>query len=300
MKMAIAYRPGCTAGRARPAFTLLETLVSIAIIGILAGLTLQAVQKVREAAARARCASNLRNIALALHNYHDVHHSLPPGAALPFSDDPPPDGFLTMPWHTRLLPFIEQEALWAQAVEAFEKDPRMHGNAPWAAAVVIPVYLCPSESRTHTFIGKALTSYLAVAGRKCSIGNGVIYYRSHIRFSEVTDGTSNTLMVGERPPPFGRHMGQWFGGWAQAQDGEAASILGVREISAWPGCPPTPQHFSPGRIDNICDAYHFWSLHLGGANFALADGSVRFLHYSADRLMPALASRAGGESVMVP
>jgi prepilin-type processing-associated H-X9-DG protein len=86
-------------------------------------------------------------------------------------------------------------------------------------------------------------------------------------------------------------------------DGDGESTLGVRSKNVWrhtPDCPVGPYRFTDGDIDNNCDTFHFWSLHPGGAGFAFCDGSVRFLRYDADALMPALASRAGGETVEIP
>jgi prepilin-type processing-associated H-X9-DG protein len=95
-------------------------------------------------------------------------------------------------------------------------------------------------------------------------------------------------------------LGWWYAGTGQSDDGSAAAVMSVRErvVSIWGfGCLPGPYHFTPGRLDNQCDAFHFWSLHSGGANFLFADGSVRFPPYSADAVLPALATRAGGEVV---
>src|SRR5262249_30065952 len=120
---------------------------------------------------------------------------------------------------------------------------------------------------------------------------------------EATDGTSHTLLVGERPPSADLDLGWWYAGWGQAQNGDAEFLLGTRTRCYnrdAATCPEGPYHFTPGKFSNPCDAFHFWSPHTGGAHFAFADGSVRFLKYSADEIMPALATRAGGESVAVP
>jgi prepilin-type processing-associated H-X9-DG protein len=119
--------------------------------------------------------------------------------------------------------------------------------------------------------------------------------------SQITDGSSQTLMVGERPPSAHLDSGWWYAShWsAYAHD----FILPVEMLMESNECVPW-QHgrfvFGPGRVDNQCDMYHFWSLHGGGANFAFADGSVRFINYSAAPLMPALASRDGGEAMSLP
>ena len=111
-------------------------------------------------------------------------------------------------------------------------------------------------------------------------------------------------MIGERPPSADERFGWWYAGTGQDRDGSADMILGVREKRgsdfSLRSCPPGPYEFGPGRLDNQCDALHFWSLHPGGAHFAFCDESVRFLTYSADPILPALATRAGGETVAVP
>jgi prepilin-type processing-associated H-X9-DG protein len=106
---------------------------------------------------------------------------------------------------------------------------------------------------------------------------------------------------GERPPSADFWYGWWYAGYGQAGTGSADMLLGVRERNLGgpfvSDCPAGPYHFREGRADNQCDLFHFWSLHPGGAHFLFADGSVRFLAYSADAILPALATRAGGEPV---
>jgi prepilin-type processing-associated H-X9-DG protein len=135
--------------------------------------------------------------------------------------------------------------------------------------------------------------------------DGVLYLDSQTRFAAITDGLSQTLFVGERPPSAQGNFGWWYGGWGQNKDGSGDTVLSVRERNLnsiyAPGCPVGPYEFGPGRIDNQCDTFHFWSLHIGGgAHFLFGDGSVRFLRYSAAPLMPALATRSGGETFMLP
>jgi prepilin-type processing-associated H-X9-DG protein len=108
-------------------------------------------------------------------------------------------------------------------------------------------------------------------------------------------------MLGERPPPTLLDLGWWYRGWGQSRDGSAEMLLGVAEKNVSnTGCIPGPYRFVNGNLQIQCDVFHFWSLHSGGANFAFADGSVRFMSYSADNIMPALATRAGGEVVTLP
>jgi prepilin-type N-terminal cleavage/methylation domain-containing protein/prepilin-type processing-associated H-X9-DG protein len=288
----------------RAGFTLIELLVVLAIIGLLIGLTLPAVQRVRASAARIQCANNLRQIALALHNYDDVQQSLPAGVSFKNGKDPYP----WMSWLTRLLPYMEQPGLWEQAERAFAQDKWFENDPPHAGlATVVRAYSCPADPRTsQVFLaaGKlrvAFTAYLGVEGKNQLKKDGVLYLDSRVRLSDIKDGLSNTLMIGERPPSPDGRLGWWYAGWGQSQDGSAEMVLGVRERGVTYDCPPTASHFGPGSLTNNCDVLHFWSLHLGnGANFAFADGSVHFLPYSADSILPALATRAGGESVQPP
>ena len=121
----------------------------------------------------------------------------------------------------------------------------------------------------------------------------------------IADGTSNTLMLGERPPSADFQFGWWYTGVGQRGTGSADLILGVREANLQPivsgsTCGPGNYPFKPSRFDDACGMFHYWSLHIGGANFAFADGSVHFLRYASNDILPALASRAGGEEVVLP
>src|SRR5262249_30810637 len=129
-----------------------------------------------------------------------------------------------------------------------------------------------------------------------------------LRLTDIKDGTSNTLLIGERPPSADYLFGWWFAGggydgYCKAGD----NYMGVRDTPYLNGltdtngapvkCPMSKLNYQPGKITDLCDQLHFWSLHPGGANWAMADGSVRFLPYAADPLLPALATRNGGEVV---
>jgi prepilin-type processing-associated H-X9-DG protein/prepilin-type N-terminal cleavage/methylation domain-containing protein len=288
----------------RCGLTLVELLVVIAIIGVLLALLLPAVQRVRGAANRMQCLNHLKQIGLALHDYHDTNRVLPPGCSYFNGADPYPH----MSWCTRLLPFLEQEAMWRDAQKAFAQQPFFLNNPPHTGlGTVVPAFTCPADPRT--LVAKegplkiAFTAYLGVEGTDQSSRDGLLFLDSRVRLTDVTDGTSNTLMVGERPPSADLVLGWWYAGWGQSKDGSCDMVLGVRErnVSTYgPGCPSGPYQYGPGRTSNQCDAFHFWSLHSGGANFLFADGSVRFLSYSANAVMPALATRAGGESAAVP
>lgn len=128
-----------------------------------------------------------------------------------------------------------------------------------------------------------------------------------VRLAEITDGASTTVMLGERPP-WGRYLGgTWYSSVIDdpslvADPNYGGGSIGSMYVSSagdWYGC-RGPFRFGPGRLSNRCDANHFWSLHGGGGSFAFADGAVRFLAYPVADVLPALATRAGGESVPVP
>ncbi|MGL4420562.1 MAG: DUF1559 domain-containing protein, partial [Gemmataceae bacterium] len=151
-----------------------------------------------------------------------------------------------------------------------------------------------------------LTSYLGVSGTNGASRDGILYQDSRHRLAEVTDGSSSTLLIGERPPAHDFHYGWWYAGLGYDGRGSMDMVLGVREPNMLPvttgsACGPGNYPFRAARgVNDPCGQFHFWSLHPGGANFAFADGSVRFLAYDANPIMPALATRAGGESVSMP
>jgi len=284
------------------AFTLLELLVVIAIIAALMGLSISAVQRVRESAARLKCQSNLRQIGLALHHFHDAHGFLPPGITSIKTGEP----FPRMGWPTRRLPFLEQEALWRQTQLAYQTNLIPSENPPHMGfATPLSLFACPLDPRigeaqpSHNGRVAALTSYVGVVGLNYLDFGGVLFRDSRIRFVDIGDGTSNTLAAGERPPSADCWYGWWYAGFGQMGSGSPDMLLGVRELNIGGEfasmCAPGPHLFGPARIDEPCSHFHFWSLHSGAANFLFADGSVRFLRYSTDAVFPALASRAGGE-----
>jgi prepilin-type N-terminal cleavage/methylation domain-containing protein/prepilin-type processing-associated H-X9-DG protein len=295
--------------RSRLAFTLVELLVVIAIIAVLVGLLLSAVQNVRAAAARLKCQNNVKQLALALHQYHDAHHALPPGHRSLLNRDLMPFSG----WTLSVLPYVEQQALYEQARQAYRSNPVPFFNPPHTGfATVVGVFVCPSDPRAatsqvsmrtqHTV---AFTCYLGVSGRDYSTRDGVLHQDSRLNLLSISDGTSNTLLIGERPPSHDFQYGWWYAGAGQRLTGSAEMILGVREanlqrIASGSPCGPGHYPFRPSRFDDPCGMFHFWSPHPGGANFALCDGSVRFLSYSANDVLPALATRAGGEVVAMP
>jgi prepilin-type processing-associated H-X9-DG protein/prepilin-type N-terminal cleavage/methylation domain-containing protein len=285
----------------RSGFTLLELLVVIGIGTVVGGLLLSAVQKSREAANRMDCQHNLHQIGLALHGYHDRYGAFPAGT----SGRRNPYTYLA--WTARILPWIEQGALWAQTENAFRVNPRFDIIPPHKGLQAsLLLYVCPSDGRTMGTaepekVTAAFTHYLGVSGYRGL--DGLFYLDSKVRLADVTDGTSHTLLVGERPPSSDNHFGWWYAGVGQFFDGCADAYLSVRESNYGyrePTCPRRPYHYGPGGSQDPCDSFHFWSRHPGGANFLFVDGSVRFISYSADGIMPALATRNGGEAVDSP
>ena len=131
------------------------------------------------------------------------------------------------------------------------------------------------------------------------------------RIGDITDGTSNTLLVGERPPtgPKGSMVwGWWFAGPGQGRTGSLDVLLGVNEINLqtsgipdFDNCPVGPYQFKAGQITEPCDSFHYWSLHSGGANFLYADASVHFLSYTvAQDVLTSMSTKQGGEIVQIP
>jgi prepilin-type N-terminal cleavage/methylation domain-containing protein len=222
----------------RTAFTLIELLVVLAIIGTLIALLLPAVQRVRDAGARIKCANNLRQIALAAHNYHDTLGSLPAGMRYRNGRDP----YLLMSWLTQLLPFAEQDSLWRATQAAYGQSPWPLNNPPHVGlTTVLPVFVCPSDGRAngveeaqreHIFV--ALTSYLGVEGKDLTTLDGVLFRDSRIRLTDITDGTSQTLLAGERPPSADFQFGWWYAGAGQLFTGSCDMILGVQEKNMLP------------------------------------------------------------------
>lgn len=289
----------------RRGLSLLEMLVAIAIVATLVGLLLPAVQKLRAAASRSACTNNLHQIALALHQHHDAHDKLPPATTTK-----PGQPFLPyISWSARVLPHLEQDAAWGDALADYGNQlsfskPMPHRNL----ARPMSIFICPADGRK---IGTnpdgttaAFTHYLGVAGTKWMFWDGVLYPNSTVRFADITDGASQTLMLGERPPSPDNSFGWWYAGAGQGMEGELDSHIVSQSFNRTFRAPTCPKDFiygfSPGDAEDMCSTFHFWSRHSGGANFALVDGSVRFLPYSAAGLVPALSTRAGHEVASIP
>lgn len=292
--------------RDRNGFTLIELLVVIAIIAVLIALLLPAVQQAREAARRTQCKNNLKQIGLALHNYHDTHNRLPSALLGGITSDTDDGyGFLCM-----LLPFIEQGALFDQINP--QGQPRVfrtyhdnNGGPMPGGTVKIQSYRCPSSAlpdhvpdsysisgysgpalpaHNVRMVGYALTDYKG-AGGSCRGDNGLLHKNAEApggrRFADITDGLSNTVAVGEssyvttNSPTFQNpsptrveDWPTWIGGI-----GTDESIRFNGRSSAPINCRTTPGNMWSAINDDCAFSYH-----TGGAQFVLADGSVRFIN----------------------
>ena len=343
---AINCKPSVSAlVKPRSAFTLIELLVVLAIFATLIALLLPAVLRVRESADRTQCQNNLRQIGLVLHNYHGTYHAFPPAQldnpAYSAKTKEPIPNYPYLSWRGYLLPYLDNESLWMQTVTAFEQQKDFwHAPPHEGLSTIVPVLTCPSDPRErHIYAVKAedeyggggkiamppvaLSAYFGVNGSNLRARDGVIFYNQGTRIAQIVDGTSNTLMIGERPAVVPYVFGWWYAGIGQfvpnkpgslqanleqrrlyqgVFTGSAAQTLGVAELnerssgySQYDDCPPGPYAYGRGHYDNPCDAFHFWSLHAGGANFMFGDASVHFLDYGIGARLVDLATRAGGE-----
>ncbi len=320
----------------RRGFTLIELLVVIAIIGVLIALLLPAVQSAREAARRAQCTNNLKQIALAMHNYHDSVGSFPPGAInnLGYSGT-------WWNWAAFVLPHVEGVPLY-NAIN-FDLSTYNVANRVTVYQSLIDGFLCPSDSSKQLFtdfywvnpenygdfpVTGAPTNYTASMGDtrvdspfdylsgdpnpgswgcnrrfrgifgECS--NGAV-----IRIGEIRDGTSNTFLVGEGSPNLNGQLA-----WANGDGTYATTVIPLNWMTSFRDGQTEPNGdlcdinalFDANRSvrcwRNQVYIYSFKSFHPGGANFALADGSVRFIKQTINpRTYNALGSRAGSEVI---
>jgi prepilin-type N-terminal cleavage/methylation domain-containing protein/prepilin-type processing-associated H-X9-DG protein len=293
----------------RPGFTLIELLVVIAIIGVLIGLLLPAVQKVREAANRTRCQNNLHQIGVALHHYHDAHGSFPSGYRCQVQPDPT----YTSPgwgWGALLLPQIEQGTLSRQINFALPVENPAHLGV---RTTVIKVFTCPSDAATGVFTvydknnnalaDAATNSYAASHGVGVDLDdelddfNGMFSRNSTVRIADVTDGTSHTIAAGERAAAFAKTP--WAGavnyGTVRVTPGAPTANTGAIEQAPV----QVLAHIDvEGINDANADPEDFWTPHPGTAIFLFVDGSVQPIRITvALPVLQALVTRNGGETI---
>ncbi|MEM8945901.1 MAG: DUF1559 domain-containing protein [Planctomycetota bacterium] len=309
------------------AFTLVELLVVIAIIGVLVALLLPAVQAAREAARRMSCSNNLKNMILAAHNYHDAHGHFCASAELASIEDKQSIGM-----HIKLLPYIEQANL-EELVDSL-LDQTANGtleefyalNQELTSTLTqgdMPIYWCPSrdnsEKEEYTSEGVAMVTYYGITGGgrhgnfhdledgHCGdvFHDGVFYPFETVEMREITDGTSQTLAIGERTYSLrgffnGAHYSggrPWEGGTTRVCSHAAKNMrwgITTPEQTGW--YVQAEQHPpNANKVVTFNDLF-FGSEHPGGAHFAYADGSVHFLNDDISlTLIRNLATRNGGE-----
>jgi len=291
----------------RTGFTLVELLVTLAIIGVLVSLLIPAVQSARESARRMHCQSNLRQMALAIQSFHSR-----------FGYVPPPPKNMLIHWHYQILPDLEQGTLFRIT------ETELRNRFPWsgltALTTPIAIFECASDPRnsdrykTHWISGIrfASTNYIGLTGQSLQLNDGIfpspyglfagnrVDGSIRIRFGDVSDGLSNTFALAERSIADRPVVGAW----ASSQEYGSQSIGTLERTNPWFGTPSISVcqdviQFGPGDPKQLCDQLHPWSHHIGGANFSNADSSVRMIDYAIDPIvLGAMSTIAGQETVV--
>jgi prepilin-type N-terminal cleavage/methylation domain-containing protein/prepilin-type processing-associated H-X9-DG protein len=318
----------CNLVRKRGGFTLIELLVVIAIIAVLIGLLLPAVQKVREAASRAECSNNLKQLALGALNYEISNGRLPTGINVSLSGSvaktfpPQPVAGQSFAWTISIMPYIEQGNLMNELnlTPAFNSQYNNCVGPTSPGASVVKTFVCPSDylslnGGVTTYTSKGVVYYLALASYQGNGGSnsayyvnstqdGIFYLNSTVRIVAITDGTSNTIMFGERfhlDPVFDALYPSapisTYGGWAWANENATEDHLCSAQAPIGYMIPAGTTS-DPGEVLHDTRVGAYGSGHTGGANFVMCDGSVHFFSTSVTQpVLLALSTRAGGEVI---
>ena len=313
--------PGKGTAQSPCAFTLIELLVVIAIIGILIALLLPSVQKVLDAAKRMSCTNNLKQIGIAMHHYHDVYAKFPAGHMVT-------GGHYHMNWAIALLPFLEQDNLYRQYDDSL---PNIHATNQRVRETFLKVYTCPSDPHANQMIipetgaddgnnnGVAFMtgSYRGMSGISWNTfdmwagfpdeanrnlihrpaGKGILHTDGDSgakpeRMANITDGTSTTLMVGERTTRTRPARGTFWADSFNLYSVSAAWSHSVTLLDDYDACVALESD-TPNRCK-----YGWGSPHAGGINFAFCDGSVRSIQRSIDmQIFQDMATIGGGEVI---
>lgn len=345
----------------RRAVTLIELLISIAIIAVLSGLLTSAVQMVRARAEVIKCRNNCKQLSLALSAFEANQYVYPPGlgalgdqrSQFPFTAwerrQPWPNNLRFASWPTWILPYIEHAAMFEtmpQTHAVFGTNPGSTPAAFFKAAGPLPLFICPADYASARSYGdtRPVIWYAGNGGTSLPRwrsftdihrADGILYWRSRVTASQITDGLSNTAIVGEHPPDPSGWWGWWFDwihvfpeGSLYVENWEGDTCMGVAQevgVDYWmsegyaysgnncqfvptagpaaylaiykaPG--PRATYSNPHSRSNYCDHNRYWSNHSGGANWAFADGSCRWLSYSVDPIVITSIGTKSGHHVL--